>query len=273
MSDSMTDCRSIKQSLLAFLGGRVEVSSDEGACVITLPIKTIDNRYVTVYVEITATDRLLVHDGGDAAAELFLQGVSLTESKTATMKSLARRYGASFANNSFTIVATPWTVNEAVLAIAQCATTGMHDLLKHGPVIEEERVAALVKKTLERNPPPNMHVQFGVSARGGDNRKHLFDALALPLPDHDLQSVAVKTLGTAYPAVVQSERFLGMALDLRDTPFAKWKKLTIVPRADEWKPEHLKTVEGLSDESILLKSGEDEKVVDRLIPAIIRLAA
>jgi hypothetical protein len=273
MSDSMTACRSLKQSLLEFLGSRVEVSVDEGACVVTLPLKTLDNRYVTVYVDRTATDRLLVHDGGDATAELFLQGVKLTETKLATLRSIAKRYGASFANNSFTVAATPGMLNEAVLTIAQCATTGMYDLLKVVPVFDEERVAALVKKTLERNPPPNMHVQFGASAKGGAGREHKFDAVVLPFQDHDLRTVAIKTLGTAYPANVQSERFLGMALDLRETSFGRWQKLTVIPRADAWELKYLKTVRDLSDDTIELRTGDDEQVLDRLIPCIRELAA
>jgi hypothetical protein len=273
MSDSQASCRSLKLSLLEFFGSRVEVSADEGACIVVLPMKTLDNRYVTVYVEPTATDRMLVHDGGDASSELFLQGVNLTEGKLAMLRSIAKRYGATFTNDAFTVVATVGNVNEAILTIAQCATTGMYDLLKLSPVFEEERVAALVKKTLERNPPPNMHIQFNVAAKGGANREHRFDAVALPFRPHDLQTVAVKTLGTAYPANVQSERFLGMALDLRDTEFGKWQKLTVIPRADAWSTEHLKTVRDLSDETIELRTGQDEEVRERLIPTIRALAA
>lgn len=273
MSDSMTTCRALRDSLLQFFGEKVNVSLDEGACVVTLPMKTLDNRYVTVYVEPTATDRFLIHDGGDASAELFLHGVKLTDNKIVMLRSIAKRYGASFANNSFTTVATPGTIHEAILTIAQCATTGMFDLLKLVPVFDEERVAALVKKTLERTPPPNMHVQFNVTARGGANREHKFDALALPFAHHDLHSVAVKTLGTAYPAVVQAERFLGTVLDLRSTPYDNWKKVVIVPRSDSWSFEHLKTVRELSDLTIELKTGEDEKIVDRIVPVIVELAA
>jgi hypothetical protein len=272
MSDSKAACRSLRESLLAFLGDRVNVSLDEGACVVTLPMRTLDNRYVVIYVEPTATDRFLVHDGGDAAAELFLQGVKLTEGKLAMLRAMAKRYGASFVNNAFTVVAAPGVLNEAILTVAQCASTGMYDILKIAPVFDEERVAALVKKTLERQPPPNMHVQFGVTAKGA-SADHRFDALALPFDKGDLRAVAIKTLGTAYPANVQSERFLGMALDLRDTPFSRWQKLTIVPRADSWAEEHLKVVRALSDDTIELPTGADEKVVDKLIPAIQKLAA
>lgn len=272
MSELKAACRSVKESLLDFLGSRVDVYLDEGACVVTLPLRTLDNRYVIVYVEPTATDRFLVHDGGDAAAELFLQGVKLTEGKLTMLRNMAKRYGASFVNNSFTVVAAQGMLNEAILTVAQCATTGMHDLLKIAPVFDEERVAALVKKTLEKTPPPDMHVQFGVTAKGA-SADHRFDALAQPFHAVDLRTVAIKTLGTAYPANVQSERFIGMVLDLRETPFSKWQKLTIVPRSDAWPEEHIRTVKALSDDVILLKTGEDEKVIEKIIPTIQALAA
>lgn len=273
MPDSLTNCRSLRKSLLEFLGSRVEVSSDEGACVVTLPIKTLDNRYVTVYVEPTATDRVLVHDGGDAASELFLQGVKLTDSKIQTMRAIAKLYGVSFANNSFTAVATPATFNEAVLSIAQCTSAGMYELLKHTPVFEEERVSTLVRKALERNPPANMSVQYGVIAKGAlAGEEHRFDAVAFPLL-RDLQTVAVKTLGTAYPAHMQKAAYGYLALDLKDTLYDKWPRIAVIARADLWPSEHLKTVRELSHETIELGQGDDQRVAERLLPLIHKLAA
>jgi len=235
-------------------------------------MKTLDNRYVRVYVETTATDRLLVHDGGDATAELFLQGLTLTDSRVQTLRNVAKRYGASYANNSFVIAATHGALNESVLAIAQCSIAGMHDILKHAPNFDEERVDTLVKKALQRNPPPNMTVQFGVVAKGGGAREHKFDAVAFPLV-RDLSTVAVKTLGTAYPPNVQTERFGYIALNLRGTLYDNWRKLTVIARAELWPFEHLRAVRDLSHLTIELRTGDEDQIAERLLPAISDLAA
>jgi hypothetical protein len=136
---SIEKMRGIKADLLRFLEQRVEVSADEGACVITLPTKTVDGRYVEVYVEPTVTDIVMVHDGGNAVTELFLQGLHLTEARAAQLKSIAKSHGVSFADNAFSTVAKPESLSDAVLAISQCTSLAMVDVLKHVPFLEEER--------------------------------------------------------------------------------------------------------------------------------------
>lgn len=272
MSDSMASCRTLKQSLLDFLGGRVEVSFEEGACLVTLPLKTLDNRYITVYVEQTATNRLQVHDGGDTVAELFLQGMNLTNSRAEVLRAIAKRYGVSFADNSFMTWAAPGLVNEAILTIAQCATSGMHDILKHAPASDEERVTTLVKKTLLANPPRDTHVQIGAEVKGGSGRNHKFDAVVVPFEMATRQIVTVKALPVSHPPHLLADSLLGLSLDLKNTPYGRWRKLTVVPRAERWPREHLDAVREVSDDTILL-TGDDDSVAEMLVPRIEKLAS
>lgn len=141
MSELTTNCLGIKPELIAFLERHVEVSADEGACVISLPLKTLDGRYIEVHVEATVGDVVLVHDAGHAVAELFLQGIHMSEPRTAVLKAIAKSYNASFSDGTFTAIAKPSTVNNAVLAIAQCASLAMHEVLKHVPVVQDGTMA------------------------------------------------------------------------------------------------------------------------------------
>ncbi len=130
MSDSQKTCHSIRESLLTFFGQQVEVSAVDQNCVLTLPLKTLDDRYIEVFVESTVGDYVMVHDGGNAVAELFLQGIHMNDTRETQMRRIARRYGAAFENNTFTIGCRPAVVNTAILAIAQCASLAVFDVLK-----------------------------------------------------------------------------------------------------------------------------------------------
>ena len=72
-------CSSIRDSLLSFLGTELEVSTFENQCIITLPLKTLDDRFLDVYVEPRIGDYIVVHDGGRTASELHAQGIHLTD--------------------------------------------------------------------------------------------------------------------------------------------------------------------------------------------------
>ena len=57
------------------------VSDHDGRCVVSLPIETLDGRFVDVYVEFKAGGHVVVHDGGKTVSELYAQGIHLTEPK------------------------------------------------------------------------------------------------------------------------------------------------------------------------------------------------
>ena len=59
-----TDCRSFREALLGYLGHELEVNAFENQYVVTLPLKTLDDRFLDVYIEEHPPDYLVVHDGG-----------------------------------------------------------------------------------------------------------------------------------------------------------------------------------------------------------------
>ena len=70
---SATKCQSVRDAMVAYLLETTVGEQIGDVCVVTLPIPTIDGRFVDVFVESRIGDYLLVHDGGKAANELILQ--------------------------------------------------------------------------------------------------------------------------------------------------------------------------------------------------------
>lgn len=269
MSEYLTTCRSLKDSLLTFLGQQVEVSAVEHRCILTLPLKTLDGRYLEVFVDQTVgDDYVLVHDGGNAVAELFLQGIHLTSTRESQMRQIAKRYRANFIANSFSVGVKHEKVNDAILAIAQCSSLAMFDVIKHEPVIEEEPILALVKRTLRLYRPEEVEMRYRVPVTGSAARAdHSFDAVAFSRVT-GRKSVAIKTLGTAYTPHVQNERYGFLALDIRGTDYDKWPRLAVVAKSDRWSRDELALVRRLSSKTLELKTGEDGEI-DRLLPIYI----
>src|SRR5262245_36763766 len=140
MTMELATCLSIKGALVEFLVGETEVFATDNYCVVSLPLKTLDGRTLEIHVEPTVTDLVIVNDAGKTSAELFSHGIHLTDSKVSILQGLARRYGVVFEGGAFATSVRKAAIQEAVLAIAQCANLAMFELLRNKPVIEEEPV-------------------------------------------------------------------------------------------------------------------------------------
>src|SRR5258705_4514497 len=97
------NCTSLKASLVTYFGQRVEVDTLEDKCVISLPLLTIDDRYLMVFVEPKMNDYYFVHDGGKTAAELFSQGIHITDKKADVFRTMAHRMGIGFGDEKFSV--------------------------------------------------------------------------------------------------------------------------------------------------------------------------
>src|ERR1700730_3245865 len=97
-------CSSLRDALLASIASEVEVTTVEKGCIVTLPLKTVDDRYVDVFVDpVLRSQFTYVHDGGKSTAELHAQGVHATETQESILKGIARSYGAHFQDGRFQI--------------------------------------------------------------------------------------------------------------------------------------------------------------------------
>ncbi len=260
-------CSSIRDSLLSFFGTELEVSTFEDQCIITLPLKTLDDRFLDVYVEPSIGDYVVVHDGGRTASELHAQGIHLTDKKRAILQLMASRYDAVFdgEDDKFKIGSKGDAVQPAILAIAQCASLAMYDVLGHSPVIEAEPIRARVRRSLDSWQTQVFQIEHRVHIRGATSgAHHFFDSVAFP-KENGRRTVAVKVLTPGYGPQVQADRYGFLALDIKQTtPYSQWPRVAVISKAEQWVESALQIVRTFSDHTLTVTTGDDERVGEAL---------
>jgi hypothetical protein len=258
-------CRSIRDALLRLLGEQVEVAAFDDFCIVTLPLRTADSRYIDVFVESKLGDFVLVHDGGKSTAELYAQGIHLTDARVKIFGEMAHRYGVAYADGTFSVACRSDGISSAVLAIAQCASLAMFDVLSHFPVADDEPVLARLGRALDLWKPPGVEIARRVPIKGQTpEANHVFDYVAFA-SEPTRRNVAVKVLMPTYGSPLQAQRYGFLALDIRGTMFDRWPRLAVIARADQWVEPALRLVRSLSTRTLELESG-DEGSLERLVP-------
>src|ERR1700722_10596001 len=175
-----TNCQSLKANFLEFLTGAINVAEIKGSCVLTLPQKTVDDRRPTIFVQENLPGYFIVHDGGKTAAELFAQGVHITDLRQAVLEDLAARYGATFVKGTFRIGCQADDLNSAIVAMAQCATLGTWQILAQKPKFEDEPVLHRVEAGMLAWRAPYEHdIRPRVRIRGVQ-MEHVLDFASFP---------------------------------------------------------------------------------------------
>ena len=261
-------CRSIRDSLLAFMQSQLEVSAFDTQCIVTLPFKSLDDRFLDIYVERKIGNYILVHDGGRAVSELYAQGIHLTASKRALLRSLAQRYGASFDehDDAFRIGINGGPIQPAILAIAQCTSLAMHDVLTHTATIDVEPIRARVRRSLDgwRTRVFKIRHRVPIDTVTPSGARHLFDSVAFPTAK-ELRTVAVTVLTPSYGPQVQADRYGFLALDIKGTLFDDWPRLAVISKVEQWGGSALKIVRSFSAGTLEIRTDEDG-VVEEVLP-------
>ena len=268
-----TDCRSFREALLGYLGHELEVNAFENQYVVTLPLKTLDDRFLHVYIEEHPPDYLVVHDGGRTTTELFVQGIHLNNTKEELFKEIARRYGANYGDGSFMVGCKQSEAQDAILAIAQCASLAMHEVLTHKPDFAEERPSLIVKRTLNSWKPDHIELRHRLPVHGHTpGAKHTFDSVAFSKLAEE-RAVAVQALAFGYGPQVQADRYGFLVLDIRGTVYDEWQRLAVVSKAEQWPPNVLEQVRSLSAKTLEVRSGDDKEIERQLPSYVEELAA
>lgn len=245
----------------------MEVTAAEGACIVTLPLKTADDRFIDVFVERMRDSKsfMYVHDGGKNTAELFAQGVHQTDTQERMLKGIAAAHGAQFQDGRFHILCKNETeVQAAVLSIGQCAALAMVDVVSHLPNIEDEPLKSRVFRALTAWRPSYVEIKRGYVAVGKTGVDHSFDFVTVPVRAR-ARTVALKLLPPSVGASWQVSRYGFLVLDLGGKKEGRWPRLAIVSKAEEWSPKNIGTIESMSEDVIVLKSGEEDQL-DRILP-------
>jgi hypothetical protein len=264
--DKTTYCSSLRDALLVRFANELEVSSQGDACIVTLPFRTADHRFIDVYVEpVAGSGFTYVHDAGKSTAELFVQGIHENESQTAVMKGIARTYDAYFQNGRFQIICKNIVeIENAVLAIAQCASLAMVEVVTHEPKIEDEPLTVRVGRALQQWQPTYVEIERRHVVRGTTGVEHMFDYVSRPLIAN-ARTVAVKLLPPSVGPSWQVSRYALLALDIRGREAEQWPRVAIISKADDWTQKSIDIVRSLSSETIVLDT-DDEARVERVLP-------
>lgn len=251
------DCLRMKDDLLRFIDSELTVSRfDEQHCIVTLPLMTLDGRYLDVHVE-ERDGSITVHDGGRTVSELYAQGVHMNTKRFGVFFDLARRYGAYFdrQDDAFRITGSGVNVQEAVLTIAQCASLAMHDVVNRRPTAGSVDVPYLVKRTMMqwRTPDFNIHKDFPLVGTSG-KAVHHFDYLADPTKP-GARKVAVQVLSRTVASHFQARTYGFLVLDLKGTDYDSWPRIAVVSGAVNWDRKSLEIVKSLSDRTITVTTG------------------
>jgi hypothetical protein len=262
----MNHCSGIKEALVALFAKDLEVTSVDTACIITLPLKTADDRYIDVFVEPVESSQLVyVHDGGKSTAELFAQGIHPTDTQEAMLKGIAQAHGVVFQKGRFQVACpNEAAVQNAVFAIGQCVALAMIEVVSHEAVIEDEALSGRIARSLDRWRPSyvEIHRRYPVEGR---MVQHLFDFVSMPIR-RKKQTVALKILHPSIGPKIQAERYGFLAYDIRGKEANKWSKLAIVAKVEEWSETALRLVKDLSDDVILLNT-DHEEYVENVLPS------
>jgi len=259
-----TNCQSLKEALVEFFGTAIDVTEIRDYCVLTLPYKTIDDRLASVFVQEKMPGYFLVDDGGKTAAELFIQGIHVTDVRSAVLEELAERYGATFAQGAFRMGCHAEALNAAIISIAQCATLATWYVLGHKPRFEEEPVLHRVEAGMRAwQPPYETEIRPRVRVLG-QKTEHVIDFVSFPRTA-PRTPIGVKVVRPSDNPLEQARGYGFMAYDLQNTQYEAWPRVAVVTRADEWTGNALDLVRASATTVIPVDTGKEESI-DRLLP-------
>ena len=268
-----TNCQFLKANLLDFFGGMIGITEVRDHCVLTLPQKTIDDRLAAVFVEEKMPGHYLVHDGGKTSAELFAQGIHLTDFRVSGMEDLAERYGATFAQGTFRILCDAKDLSTAIMAISQCAILGTWYILAHKPSFKEEPILHRVEHALETwRAPYEQRIEKRVRVIG-QKMEHTLDFVSFPRNGQLRNPIGLKVVRPSDNSLDQARGYGFMAYDLERTSFGQWPRVAIVTKADEWSDTALDLVRASGTATIPIDADNESSLEKLLHEELTEIAA
>ena len=246
------NCQSIRESILQHLRDATSVEHSGGLCIATLPIRTVDDRLVDIFIESRQADFYLVHDAGKAANELILRGINITNAMNRNYSLLAERFGVKWSDEMFQAGCKLDRIAASAFAVAMCSSMATLDLL--GFVAQPEEDTA--------------HKQFGVALRSwsrsrnsvkesvpvkGSWKQHSFDFVYYPKTG---QPIAISVLSPGGNAIASADRAAFRSKDLVGTHFEQWRKVIVQADAQSWTSPAKNLLSKCSDLVIEINSGE-----------------
>jgi len=261
-------CKSVRGSILDFLSHQTIVEEVGGLCVATIPIPTVDGRFVDIYIEKKLGDYVLVHDGGKAANELIMQGMDITDAVHRDCSSLAQSFRVHWNDEMFQVACKSSNLTRAIMGVAACSSLATFQLVGHQAIPEEEPIrdqfGVALKKWARKKATVTDHFEIE-----GKVAQHSFDFVVTPKRAHP---VAISVLLPTGGARSAAERFGFKISDLEGTEASKWKKLAVEAKAENWTPYARRIVNAYADHVIEINV-DKKPTQDKIDEAMAMLAA
>jgi hypothetical protein len=265
-------CSEIRQLVATHLTENLRVSGRDGQeCTITLPIETVDGRWVSVIVE-EKFDYFLVHDGGQTDSALFSQGLKMSDADERFNAAIAIKYHVSVQDKMIQKACRKDDLANTIMAVAQSSAVMTAQLVSARLVdVEVQEVHSRVSEALRLWRPDDVQIQQNVEIKG-DLSTHRFNFVARSSAlGH--RTATIKILPPSRPRD-RAERYGFMQLDMRQTPeFRDWASLAVILGAEAWTEPALQIVNRLADRTIELTSDQEAEVEARIPKVMTSLAA
>lgn len=265
-------CFEIQQLVAAHLLENLRGSGRGGQeCTITLPIKTVDNRWVSVIVE-EKYDYFLVHDGGQTDSVLFSQGLKMSDADEHFNAAIASKYQVTVQNRMIQKTCRKGDLSRTIMAVAEASAVMTAQLVSSRLVdVEVQEVQSRVSEALRLWRPDDVEIQQNVEVQGGLST-HRFNFIAKSSASGH-RTATIKILPPSRPRD-RAERYGFMQLDMRQTPeFRDWASLAVILGAETWTEPALQIVNRLADKTIELASDQESEVEARIPKVMNTLAA
>lgn len=246
-----TICSAIKQALTDHLVSQLTVSQVRDLCIVTLPLPTLDNRWVDVFVEPRAADFFLIHDGGKAVNELILQGLKMTSGIERELTAIAERLHVAFSEEMFQTGAKIGNLGETVSAVGMCSALAMTHLLATARAEEEPIEGQILELLKQWGKKKSVRIQERVKVEG-NLKQHQFDFTVTPRKG---PTFALSILNPTAGALSAAERFGFKAQDLDGTPAGGWRRIAVEAKSEVWSQEARKLVDRVAHSVIPVPSG------------------
>ena len=258
------NCGSLKAELLEYIARQIDVTAVRDKCVITLPTKTLDDRYPDVFIERKMPDYFLVHDAGKTTSELFAQGIHITDARADLLSSAAERLGVNFVDGVFNVGCTGAGLSGAILAVSQCMSLGMWEVVHHKPDFGDAPILTLAENALLGwNPGYEHRIQKNLKVKGRQSN-HVFEFVSFPTEAVHLP-IGLRILRPSENPYGQAERYGFFAYDITQTIFENWLRLAVVVKADKWSEESKRIIRKFSNGTLEVETG-DEHQIQQLVP-------
>lgn len=161
------------------------------------------------------------------------------------------------------------------MAIAQCASLAMHEVLYHKTVVASTRVPSMVRRVLYAWDTSEFYVHSNFPLQGTlGNMSQKFDHVAVPAGDSadGAREVAVQVLSRTHAPRIQAERYGFLVLNIKGTRYDSWPRIAVVSNADAWSRSALRLVESLSAKTVAVRTGDAADTLSALPSQIEQLA-